>query len=96
MKYLSKEELEKLPDELVQEVKKTLKCYDETYITFEYGEFKEMPMIGLYKSYAPDHKFIGTVRAEDIYTLEERIENYESEFKCKAYYLRSLLVKEMN
>lgn len=91
MKYLSLKELENLPKELVEDVKKTLKCYDETYITFDYGEYKEMPAIGIYGKYAPDHKFIGTVRAEDIYTLEERIENYESEFGCKAYYLRSLL-----
>lgn len=93
MKYLSKEELEKLPKELVEEVKGTLKAYDETHITYEYGKYKEMPMIGICANYAPDHKFIGTVRAVDIYTLEERIKNYEEEFKEKAYHLRRLLNK---
>ena len=83
----------KLKD-IVEDVKRTLKCYDETYITYEYGEYKEMPMIGIYKEYAPDHKFIGSVRAKDIYTLEERIENYESEFKCTAYGLRAELKRQ--
>jgi hypothetical protein len=93
MKYLSKEKLESYPTELVEQVKKTLRAYDETYITYENGEYKEMPMFGVYGTYAKDYKFIGAVRQEDIFTLEERIENYESVFKEEAYYLRSLLKK---
>ena len=90
MKYLSKEELERLPKELVESVKGTLKAYRETCITYENGNYKEMPAYGICSSYARDFKVIGYVRDEDIYTLEERIENYENEFKCKCP-LRRLL-----
>lgn len=91
MKYLTKEELERLPKELVEKVKNTLKAYSETNIIYEYGEYKEMPAYGIYGTYAPDFKVIGSVRQEDIYTLEERIANYESEFNERAYHLRRLL-----
>ena len=93
MKYLSKEELEMLPKAIVEEVKNTLKAFSETNITYENGKYKELPAVGIYSTYAKDHKFIGTVRQEDIYTLEERIKNYEDTFKSYAYHLRRLLNK---
>lgn len=75
---ISKEELEKLPTEVVVLVKEHLKCFDQITITYENGKYDYGNCIKAH--YAPDHKFIGTVYVEDIYSGEERNNNFKEAF----------------
>lgn len=72
---LTKSEVEALPVEVAKDIKETLTCYDEVFVTYEYGKYKVSTGCGISSSYAPDHRVIGTVYAKDIYTAEERKEN---------------------
>ena len=55
-------------EQLISEIIQSLSCYDETNITYEYGEFKVSPSIAILSKYAPDHKFIGTVKIDEWFT----------------------------
>ncbi len=70
-----------LPKEIQDKVKNTLKAYDEAHITYEYGAYKVSVGVALTATYAPDFKVIGTISANEIYTQDERIENYINEFQ---------------
>ena len=67
-----------LPQEVQEEIKNRLKAYDDVDVWFEYGRYTFGT--SLTKTYAPDHRFVGTYRATDVYTEEERIVNYVNEF----------------
>lgn len=67
-----------LPQEIQDQVKLTLRAYDEETVWFENGRYTYGVCIK--SKYAPDHKYIGTYYAKDIYTEEERILNYCEEF----------------
>lgn len=68
-----------LPKEVQEHIKETLKAYDEETVFFEYGKYCYGVCIKAH--YAPDHKYIGTYRADEIYTEEERILNYVNVFQ---------------
>lgn len=80
MKKLNKEEIERLPKEIQEEIYKTLKSYDEVNIVYENGEYHVNTYVGLFASYSPDHRVIGDVRKEDVFTEEEQIINYMEAF----------------
>lgn len=67
-----------LPQEIQDQVKLTLRAYDEETVWFENGRYTYGVCIK--SKYAADHKYIGTYYAKDIYTEEERILNYCEEF----------------
>lgn len=77
---LTKETLITLPTEIQNEIKDTLKVYDDCTVIFENGRYNVSPAISLKDEYAKDHKYIGVFYADDIYTAEERTENYINEF----------------
>ena len=72
--------LNTLPIEIQEKVKRILKAYDEVHVIFEYGEYHVSPSISLKATYSEDHKFIGTYKANEIFTPEERIINYVEAF----------------
>lgn len=69
-----------LPIETQEKVKSILRAYDKAYVTYEYGEYKVSVGVAITATYAPDHKVIGTYEAREIFTEEERIENYVNSF----------------
>lgn len=69
-----------LPAELQERIKNYLRAYDECPVFYENGRYDFT--ICIKKEYAPDHEYIGTYKAKDIFTEEERIENYINEFVC--------------
>lgn len=77
---LTKEQVQELPVEVIQEVEKVLKCFDEANITYEYGKYEVSPHIAILAKYAPDHKYIGYIKVETYYTLEERKKNFKETF----------------
>lgn len=77
---MTKERFAQLPMDVQDKVKNTLKAYDNAYIIFEYGEYHVSVGIALKAHYAEDHKVIGTVNVDDIFTKEEKIINYAESF----------------
>lgn len=71
--------INELPNEIQLKIKNTLKAYDKVDVFFENGRYNFGVCIK--KEYAPDHKFIGTYYAKDIFTEDERILNYVNEFQ---------------
>lgn len=80
VKKLSIEELNNLPQEVINKAKETLKAYDMVTIVFEYGEYKVQTGNCITNEYAEDHKVIGNVYANDIFTEAEKIINYIEAF----------------
>lgn len=77
---ISKEQLSKLPVEVQEKVKSTLRVYSECNVTFEYGRYWVCAGVCIKSEYGADHEFIGVAYADDIYTLEERTQNYIEAF----------------
>lgn len=73
-------EFNTLPIEEQARIKRELKAYDIVDVFFEDGRYTHG--VCLKNRYADDHEYIGTYRAKDIYTEDERIENYINEFNC--------------
>ena len=71
---------EELPAEVQEMVKSNLHVYDQTHVSFEYGKYHVSPNVCLKAEYGEDHREIGTYRADEIFTEEERIENYINAF----------------
>lgn len=70
-----------LPSEVIEKVKNTLRAFDEVHVIFEYGEYHVSTGIAIKATYAPDEEFIGTYKASEVFTEEERILNYVNEFQ---------------
>lgn len=78
---INKEQFENMFTETQkEEIKSTLKAYDKVHVTYEYGKYHFSTFVGLTASYADDHRFCGTVYADDIFTPEECIINYVEAF----------------
>lgn len=58
-------------DQLVSKIVSDLSAFDETHITYEYGEFRVSPSVAITSRYAEDHTFIGTVKKEEWFTKEQ-------------------------
>jgi len=78
MKNLTRTEVENMPKEIREEVLEMLTAYDECDIWFEDGKYNTITV--LKANYSKDHKYIGHVEANDIYTETEQIENYINNF----------------
>ena len=71
-------EISTLPLQVRVHIMETLKAYDEVTVTYENGEYHYGLCIKSH--YAPDHEFIGVYKANELYTLEQRTENYMQTF----------------
>ena len=74
-------ELNTLPSEVVEKVKSILRAYDEVNVIYEYGEYHVSAGLCIKSTYGADHEFIGTYKAKEVYTEEERILNYINSFQ---------------
>lgn len=87
-----------LPKEIQEEVKQTLRAYDDVTVWFENGRYRYG--VSIKSKYAPDHEYIGTYYAENVYTEEERIINYCEEFHSYPIYYKGKrdyeLIKDYN
>jgi len=72
---------EKLPQDVQDKVKSILRCYDAVHINFEYGKYEVTTSVCIKATYGPDHKVIGTMYKNDIYTPTEQMENYINSFR---------------
>lgn len=67
-------------EQLIAAIASNLCAFGETNITYEYGKFSVSPSLSITKEYAADHTFIGTVKAEEWYTTEQRKTMHEIAF----------------
>lgn len=81
------ETFQQLPETVQEEAREVLKAYDECYISYEYGKYHVGPGVGIKSKYAADHKHYGKIKAEQVYTVEQRRENYKETFGYYPYYL---------
>lgn len=72
--------LEKLPEDVQLKVKEVLKCYDRCSVVHEYREFNVSVGTAIKKHYNHDHFVCGYYHAADVYTEEERRQNYIEAF----------------
>lgn len=68
--------LSELPEEVQSEVKSILKTYSRVNVVFEYNEFHVSASTCIKSSYNYDHFVCGRYNADEVYTPEERRQNY--------------------
>ena len=74
---LNKMPLEKLPENTQDKVKEILKAYNKCNVVYQKGHFEIHVGTYLSKHYAFDYFTCGTYTAEEVYTEEERKQNYK-------------------
>ncbi len=77
---INKQAFDALPLSVREDVKRTLRCFNEVHITFYNGEYHVSTGIMLMGHYPDDHRVIGDVHKDDIYTPDEQIINYIESF----------------
>lgn len=78
--------LEDLPEEIQAKVKNTLKAYDSVNVTFEHNRFESSVGVCIKANYGIDHFVCGRYEAKEVYTEEERRENFKEEFGYYPYW----------
>lgn len=68
--------LSELPEEVQNEAKSILKAYNSVNVVFEYNEFHVSASTCIKSSYNFDHFVCGRYNANEVYTPEERRQNY--------------------
>lgn len=72
--------LEELPEQVQAQVKSVLRAYPRCTVTYEYGKFSVGAGYCIKSNYNFDHYVAGTYLDSDVYTEEERRQNYFEEF----------------
>ena len=72
--------LEELPKEIQEEVKSTLRAFHSCTVTYEHSKFSVSTCTCIRDTYDWDHFVAGTYKDDEVYTLEERRQNYKEEF----------------
>ena len=73
---VAKMPFEKLPEEVQTEVKSILKAFSQCNVVYEYGKFHASASTCIKSDYNFDHFVCGHYLASEIYTPEERRQNY--------------------
>lgn len=76
------EKMNSLPTETQNDIKQTLRAYHSVNVTFANGKYSVDTGICVRSKYAEDFEVIGEFKDTDIYTLEERRQNFREEFNC--------------
>lgn len=74
--------LEELPELIQAQVKSVLRAYPRCMVTYEYGKFSVSAGHCIKSNYNFDHYVAGTYLDSNVYTEEERKQNYIEEFGC--------------
>lgn len=72
--------LEELPKEIQEKVKSTLRAFHSCTVTYEHSKFSVSTGTCIRATYDWDHFVAGTYKDDEVYTIEERRQNYEEEF----------------
>lgn len=77
---LCKMPLEELPDDIQAKAKEVLKAFNNVNVTFEYNRFEVSASCCIKSHYNYDHFVCGRYNAKEVYTAEERRQNYRECF----------------
>lgn len=77
--------LDDLPEKVQAEAKDVLKAYNRVNVIYEYSTWHVSASICVKSSYGYDHFFAGTYYAKDVYTEEERRQNFFEAFGYQPY-----------
>jgi hypothetical protein len=80
MARLNKDNLKDFPQDVQTKVLDILKAYNKVTVSYEYGVYNVSTGSCIKAVYGEDHEVYGDFHAEDIYTIEERTENYIESF----------------
>lgn len=69
--------LEDLPESIQMEVMRILKAFHRVTVTYEYGKFNVSTGCCIKAEYGIDHFVCGRYTDEEVYTEEEREQNYK-------------------
>lgn len=72
--------LEELPELIQAQVKSVLRAYSRCTVTYENSKFSVSACTCIRATYDWDHFVAGTYKDDEVYTLEERRQNYKEEF----------------
>lgn len=72
--------LNELPEDIQVKVKDILKVFPRCTVTYEYGKFTASASSCIKASYHYDHFVCGTYTDKEVYTIEERRQNYREAF----------------
>lgn len=75
-----KSSINNLPLKVQSEVREILRSYNSVSVWFEYGEYHVSTGACIKAQYGADRKDFGTIIAAEVYTADERIENYCNSF----------------
>jgi hypothetical protein len=73
---MTKAQVMELPADVQMAIMDTLKAFKQVYVSYENGSYNASTAVGVKATYQQDHKFVGIVYADNMYTIEERTENY--------------------
>ena len=77
---MTKSSIDNLPSSVQSEVREVLKAYPSVNVHYEYGEYHVSTGACIKSQYGADRKDFGTIIAAEVYTEEERTENYCNSF----------------
>ena len=69
-----------LPLNVQQDIKDVLRAYDVVHVTFSNGEYHVSTGTAILAEYPADHRFVGDVSKDDVYTENEQVANYVESF----------------
>ena len=72
--------LEELPEDIQEKAKEVLKAFNNVNVVFEYNRFEVSASVCIKSHYNYDHFVCGRYSAEEVYTAEERRQNYRECF----------------
>lgn len=76
-----------LPEDAQAEVKKILRAFDSVNVVYENDKFNVSPNTCICASYPRDHFVCGYYKVDEIYTKEERRQNFFEEFGYVPFWL---------
>lgn len=78
--------LEELPKEIQEEVKSTLRAFHSCTVSYEHSKFSVSACTCIRSTYDWDHFVAGVYKDNEVYTLEERRQNFKEEFGYAPFF----------
>lgn len=78
--------LEALPELIQHQVKSVLRAYPRCTVTYEHNEFSVSSNVCIRSTYGWDHFVAGVYKDVEVYSLEERRQNFKEEFGYAPFF----------
>jgi len=78
---MTNETLASLPAFVCAKVRDVLCAYDKAHVVFQNEQYEVSPSTCITATYPKDFRFVGTFKASDVFSADEMIINYVTEFR---------------